>query len=96
VKNPDGALRAGAVASVSFGSAQQSRIELPKSALVKADGGSAVFKVDGDTVHKVLVQTEDKNQDWVYVKGESALKANDKIVLNPTDKLVDGAKVHAE
>lgn len=96
VKNPDGALRAGAVASVSFAAAQQSRTELPKNALVKTDGGTAVFKLDGDTLHKVVLQTEDKNQDWVYVKGDSALKANDKIVLNPDAKLTDGAKVHAE
>ncbi|KIL40060.1 hypothetical protein SD70_16155 [Gordoniibacillus kamchatkensis] len=96
VKNSDGALRAGAVAVVSFGGAQQSRIELPKSALVKDGNGSAVFKVDGDTVHKVAVQTEEKNQDWVYLKGDSALKANDKIVLKPDEKLADGAKVRAE
>lgn len=96
VKNAAGALRAGAIAVVSFGGAQQSSIELPKSALVKDGGGSAVFKVDGDTVHKVPVQTEDKNQDWVYVKGDSVLKASDKIVLKPDDKLADGAKVHAE
>jgi HlyD family secretion protein len=96
VKNEDGSLRAGAVAAVSFEGSQQSRLELPKSALVKDGGGSAVFKVDGDTVHKIVLQTEDKNQDWVYAKDGSALKANDKIVLNPNDKLADGAKVHAE
>jgi HlyD family secretion protein len=96
VKNPDGALRAGAVASVAFGGDQQGRLELPKSALVKTDGGSAVFKVEGDTVHKVAVQTEDKNQDWVYVKDGSGLKANDKIVLSPDAKLADGTKVHVE
>jgi RND family efflux transporter MFP subunit len=96
VNNPDGELRAGAVASVAFSPAQQSRIELPKSALVKTDNGTAVFRLDGDIVHKVVVQTEDKNQDWVYLKGDSALKANDKIVLNPDAKLTDGAKVRAE
>lgn len=96
VKNPDGLLRAGAIANVTFNSSQQSRIELPKSALLKTDKGTAVYKVEGDTVHKVTVQTEDKNQDWVYVGADSAMKANDKIVVNPSDKLTDGAKVHVE
>lgn len=97
VDNPDGTLHAGAVASVSFGEASsESRLEVPKVALIQKDGKSLAYKLNGDTVQSVVLQTEDKNQDWVYLKGDSALKTGDKIVLNPGDKLTDGAKVHAE
>ncbi|MBP1965407.1 efflux RND transporter periplasmic adaptor subunit [Paenibacillus aceris] len=97
VNNPDGTLHAGAVASVAFGdSSNESRIEVPKVALIQKDGKSVAFKLSGDAVQSVVLQTEDKNQDWVYLKGDSALKPGDKIVLNPGDKLTDGAKVHAE
>ncbi|TXK76379.1 efflux RND transporter periplasmic adaptor subunit [Paenibacillus sp. N3.4] len=97
VSNPDGALHAGAVASVAFGgSSSESRLEIPKAAIVQKDGKATVYKLSGDTVHPVDIQTDEKNQDWVYLKGDAALKPNDKVVLNPGDKLTDGAKVHAE
>ncbi|MFD0695640.1 efflux RND transporter periplasmic adaptor subunit [Paenibacillus sp. GCM10027628] len=97
VSNTDGSLHAGAVASVAFGgSGGESRVEIPKAAVVQKDGKSIVYKLSGDTVHPVELQTEEKNQDWVYLKGQSPLNTNDKIVLNPGDKLTDGAKVHAE
>ncbi|NOV01086.1 efflux RND transporter periplasmic adaptor subunit [Paenibacillus planticolens] len=97
VNNPDGTLHAGAIASVAFGDGgSESRVEVPKVALIQKDGKSVAFKLSGDTVQSVVLQTEDKNQDWVYLKGDSALKPGDKIVLNPGDKLTDGAKVHAE
>lgn len=97
VNNTDGALHAGAIASVAFGgSGGESRVEIPKAAVVQKDGKSIVYKLSGDTVHPVELQTEDKNQDWVYLKGQAALKPNDKIVLNPGDKLIDGTKVHAD
>lgn len=97
VGNPDGSLHAGAVASVAFGASNgDNRVEIPKAALLQKDGKTVVYKISGDTVHPVELQTEDKNQDWVYLKGDAALKPNDKIVLNPSDKLTDGTKVHAE
>ncbi|MFC5446962.1 efflux RND transporter periplasmic adaptor subunit [Paenibacillus aestuarii] len=97
VSNTDGSLHAGAVANVAFGGSDGvSRIEVPKAAIEQKDGKSIVFKLSGETVHPVELQTEEKNQDWVYIKGQSELKPNDKIVLNPGDKLADGTKVHAE
>ncbi|MDR6885489.1 efflux RND transporter periplasmic adaptor subunit [Bacillus sp. 3255] len=97
VDNPDATLHAGAVASVAFGgNASESRVEVPKIALIQKDGKSIAYKLNGDTVQSVQLQTEDKNQDWVYLKGDSALKPGDKVILNPGDKLTDGAKVHAE
>ncbi|MEW9700818.1 efflux RND transporter periplasmic adaptor subunit [Paenibacillus sp. SI8] len=97
VSNTDGALHAGAVASVAFGgSGGESRLEIPKAAVVQKDGKSTVYKLSGDTIHPVELQTEEKNADWLYLKGQADLKPNDKIVLNPGDKLTDGTKVHAE
>ncbi|UJF34129.1 efflux RND transporter periplasmic adaptor subunit [Paenibacillus hexagrammi] len=96
VSNADGLLHAGAVANVAFGGNGQSRLEIPKSAVIQKDGKSIVYKLSGETVHPVELQTEEKNQDWLYVKGEGNLQANDKIVINPSDKLADGTKVHAE
>jgi HlyD family secretion protein len=95
IQNPDNTLRAGTVVNIFFAGSQQ-RVELPKSTLVTKDGKTQVFKLDGDTIHSVAVQTEDKNQDWVYLKEGSAIKDSDKIVINPSDKLADGAKVHVE
>ncbi|NEW06928.1 efflux RND transporter periplasmic adaptor subunit [Paenibacillus sp. SYP-B3998] len=97
VSNADGALHGGAVASVAFGgTGGESRVEIPKAAVVQKDGKAIVYKLSGETVHLVELQTEEKNQDWVYLKGQADLKPNDKIVLNPGDKLSEGTKVHAE
>ncbi|MDQ1914453.1 efflux RND transporter periplasmic adaptor subunit [Paenibacillus sp. GD4] len=95
VKNSDESLRAGAVASVAFGASASSRVELPKSALLKSGGGTFVYRVSNGVAQKVQIQVEEKNEEWVYVKGDS-LKSNDQIVLKPGEAVTDGAKVHAE
>jgi HlyD family secretion protein len=96
VKNTDDLLRAGAIAEVAFSDKQQTRIELPKSALIKQDNKTFVDKVESGAVHQIAVETEEKNQDWVYLKGTAPLQTNDQIVINPSDKLTDGTKVRVE
>jgi HlyD family secretion protein len=96
IENPDNILRAGTVVNILFSGNEQKRVELPKSTILVKDGKSLVFKLDGDLVHAITVQTEDKNQDWVYLKDGSTIKDSDKIVINPGDNLVDGMKVRVE
>jgi HlyD family secretion protein len=96
IQNSDNSLRAGTVVNVFFSGSGQRRVELPKSTIITKEGKSLVYKLDGDIVHAVTVQTEEKNQDWVYLKDGSPIKDSDKIVMNPSDKLADGMKVHVE
>jgi HlyD family secretion protein len=96
IENSENILRAGTVVNIFFNGNEQKRVELPKSTILVKDGKTLVFKLDGDIVHAVTVQTEDKNQDWVYLKDGSTIKDSDKIVINPSDKLADGMKVRVE
>ena len=53
VDNKDGLLFAGMVAEVSLDSAQDGRLELPKSAVVQKDGKEFVFTVNNGTARLV-------------------------------------------
>ncbi|MEC0229917.1 efflux RND transporter periplasmic adaptor subunit [Paenibacillus alba] len=96
VDNKDGLLFAGMVAEVKLNAAQESRLEIPKSAIIKKDQKEYLFTADDNTAHLVEVKTEEKNQDWLYVLPNDKLKANEQIVVNPTDKIAEGTKVKAE
>lgn len=96
VDNKDGLLFAGMVAEVHIEGAGDSRIEVPKSAIVKKENKEYLFTMDNDTAHLVEVKTEEKNQDWVYVQPNDKIKGDQQIVVNPGDKLTDGAKVKAQ
>ncbi|MCZ8512703.1 efflux RND transporter periplasmic adaptor subunit [Paenibacillus filicis] len=96
VDNKDGLLLAGMVAEVNLQGTPQSKLEVPKSALVKKDGKTFVVKVQNGTAHLVEVKTEDKNQDWVYVQPNEQLQRSEPIVVSPGDKLAEGTKVKAE
>ncbi|BFT75981.1 efflux RND transporter periplasmic adaptor subunit [Paenibacillus sp. P36] len=96
VDNKDGLLFAGMVAEVKLNAAQESRLEVPKSAIIKKDQKEYVFTVTDNTAHLVEVKTEEKNQDWSYVLPTDKLKANEQIVVNPADKIAEGTKVKAE
>ncbi|NEW04605.1 efflux RND transporter periplasmic adaptor subunit [Paenibacillus sp. SYP-B3998] len=96
VDNKEGLLFAGMVAEVKLDAAEQSRLEVPKSAMIKKDQKDYVFTADNNTAHLVEVKTEEKNQDWLYVRSNDKLKANQQIVVNPTDKIVEGTKIKAE
>ncbi len=71
-------------------SEQQPKVMLPKAALIKRGGGSAVFLLNGDRVSEIRVETIAGTADLIEVKG---LKVGDKVALKPLEKLSDGAKV---
>ncbi|MEC0229902.1 efflux RND transporter periplasmic adaptor subunit [Paenibacillus alba] len=96
VDNKEGLLFAGMVAEVKLDAAQQSRVEVPKSAVVKKDQKEYLFTIDTNTAHLVEVKTEEKNQDWLYVQPNDKIKANQQIIVNPTANLTEGTKVKAE
>ncbi|UUZ81088.1 efflux RND transporter periplasmic adaptor subunit [Paenibacillus sp. P26] len=96
VDNKEGSLLAGMVAEVHLQGTAQDKLEVPKSALIKKDGKTYVVKVQNGTVHLVEVKTEDKNQDSVYVTVNDQLHASESVVVSPSDKLSEGAKVKAE
>ncbi|NQX66104.1 efflux RND transporter periplasmic adaptor subunit [Paenibacillus alba] len=96
VDNKEGLLFAGMVAEVKLDAAQQSRVEVPKSAVVKKDQKEYLFTMDTNMAHLVEVKTEEKNQDWLYVQPNDKIKANQQIIVNPTANLTEGTKVKAE
>ncbi|MFC5450545.1 efflux RND transporter periplasmic adaptor subunit [Paenibacillus aestuarii] len=96
VDNKDGQLFAGMVAEVKLNASQENRLEVPKSAIIKKDQKEYVYVDDNNTAHLVEVQTEEKNQDWVYVKANDKIKASQQIIVNPSDKLAEGTTVKAE
>jgi HlyD family secretion protein len=96
VDNKEGLLFAGMVAEVKLNAGQQSRLEVPKGALIKKDQNEYLFTTDNNTAHLVEVKTEEKNQDWLYVQPNDKIKANQQIIVNPTDKIAEGTKVKVE
>ncbi|MFD0698967.1 efflux RND transporter periplasmic adaptor subunit [Paenibacillus sp. GCM10027628] len=96
VDNKEGLLFAGMVAEVDMKTTQQSRLEVPKTAIIKKDQKEYLFTADDNTAHLVEVKTEEKNQDWVYVMPNDKIKANQQIIVNPTDNMAEGTKVKAE
>jgi HlyD family secretion protein len=96
VDNNAGLLFAGTIAEVHVKNSPQSRLEVPKSAIIKKDGKNYVIKVEGGIAHLTEVQASDKNQDWVFVESGANLQADQQIVVNPSDKIVDGAKLKVE
>jgi HlyD family secretion protein len=96
VDNKEGLLFAGMVAEVHMNAAQQSRLEVPQSAIIKKDQKEYLFISVDNTAHLVEVKTEQRNQDWVYVLPNDKIKANEQIIVNPSDKMAEGTKVKAE
>ncbi|MDD9270911.1 efflux RND transporter periplasmic adaptor subunit [Paenibacillus sp. GCM10023248] len=96
VDNKEGLLFAGMVAEVNLQASQQSRLEVPKSAVIRKDQKDYVFTADNGMAHLVEVQTEVKNQDWLYVASNGSIKANQQIIVKPADSLTEGTKVKAE
>lgn len=96
VDNKDGQLFAGMVAEVQMKNTDISGLEIPKSAIIKKDDKEYIFTLDDNTAHLVEVKTKEKNKDWDYVEANDKLKANQQIIANPSEKIVDGAKVKVE
>jgi HlyD family secretion protein len=96
VDNKEGLLFAGTVAEVHMKNTVQSRLEVPKSALIKKDGKDYVIKIENGIARTVEAKTSDKNQDWAYLESSANLQAGQQIVVNPNDKIVDGVKLKVE
>lgn len=60
------------------------------AALTKRGGRDVLFVIDGDVARQAPVTRNEKVGDLVQVAG---VKPGDKVVLNPGEKLVDGARV---
>lgn len=67
------------------------KLLIPGSALVTQNGVTAVFRYDGERVRKTPVTTGETNGTSVEVK--QGLSAGDRVVLNPSASLRDGAAV---
>jgi hypothetical protein len=61
------------------------------AAVVQRDGRSVVFLIKDDKVGEVAVETGDKIGELLEIR--AGVKAGDKVVLRPADKLRDGARV---
>ncbi|MBX6394984.1 MAG: efflux RND transporter periplasmic adaptor subunit [Alicyclobacillaceae bacterium] len=91
VPNPEGRLRAGMVADVTFGASGQAGVEIPVKTLVKQEGKTFVYKLNGDRVQLVEVRGQQKDDHWFIAS--SGVKVGDKLVIEPGPGLKDGAQV---
>jgi HlyD family secretion protein len=96
VPNPDGQLLAGMTAEIHMKDSLQSRMEIPKSALIKKDNKTYIYIVQGDKAKALEITYEEKNQDWVYLKDNANAKAGQQLIINPSDALTDGSLVKVE
>ncbi|MDI3329019.1 MAG: efflux RND transporter periplasmic adaptor subunit [Alicyclobacillaceae bacterium] len=91
VPNPDGLLRAGMVAEVTFGEGGGNAVEIPAGSVVNRDGKTYVYKLNGDRVQLVEVQGRPKDDRWFVVT--SGVRASDRLVAQPGPELKDGQQV---
>src|SRR5208337_5171395 len=70
---------------------QQPRIAVSQSAIVSRKGTESVFLIQGKRAAETPVRLGDKIGDMVEVL--EGVKAGDKIVLNPSDRLKNGTKI---
>lgn len=64
---------------------------VPPAAIIARGADQVAFVVKDGRVKEVPVETGDRIGDWVVVK--KGLKAGDRVVLSPTEKIRDGAEV---
>ena len=93
VPNPDGRLRPGMLLEVGVERAARQALAIPELALQQNGTRASVFLVadDGATVKETLVQTGARRFGEVEIV--SGLKAGDRIVVEGTVKLRDGARI---
>ena len=91
--NPDGRLRPGMLLEVGIERAARDALAIPELALQQNGARSSVFRVeaDGATVKEVPVRTGARRFGEVEIV--SGLKPGDRIVVEGTVKLRDGAKI---
>jgi membrane fusion protein, multidrug efflux system len=92
VDNRDGTLLPGMFVSAHLSTGQARLPVIPKKALVAGPTEPSVFVVDGDRVRQRLVQTGAPLGDDVSIA--DGLKEGDRVVLNPSSALSDGAPVN--
>ncbi|HEX5658091.1 MAG TPA: HlyD family efflux transporter periplasmic adaptor subunit [Polyangiales bacterium] len=68
-----------------------SAVVAPASALFRDEGAWRAFTIAGEQAKKVQVDTGARTPDWVEVRG--GLKVGDRVVLFPSDTVVDGVKL---
>lgn len=91
--NPDLVLLPGMYVQVAFQLANNGMVEVPASALVfRADGPHVVVKDSADAVHFVPVSIA--RDDGNMVELASGVTQGDKVVLNISNQIIDGARVH--
>jgi RND family efflux transporter MFP subunit len=73
---------------------QISRTALPATAIVTRDQQSFVFRVEGNSVHRIAIVTGERLGDMIVVR--EGLQSGDKVVLNPPEKLRDGMQVSVQ
>jgi RND family efflux transporter MFP subunit len=69
-------------------------LRVPKDAIVRQQGGSVVYRLDGDTVAVVPVQTGRSNGVLIEVAGE--LEAGDQVVVRGNERIMPGQKVRVD
>lgn len=87
-----GSYQIGQLVSVGVPVAQaQASLVIHRDALVLSKQHHAVYRVDGDIVHRVEVDTGQGQGAWLQVR--AALQQGDQLVIRGAETLTDGAKV---
>jgi RND family efflux transporter MFP subunit len=95
LNNPQGKLRPGSYVFAHFNlPGSGSSFTIPSNTLLFRAEGARVAVVRGDRVHLAPITVGHDYGDTVEVVG--GLNADDAIVLDPSDSLVDGARVHTQ
>ena len=96
VPNPSGQLLPGGYAQVDLGvKVKGQRLQVPVNSLLFRSEGLRAVVVDAN--HHVHLQTLAIGRDYgVSLEVVNGLKADDWIVLNPADSLIDGQEVHVK
>jgi HlyD family secretion protein len=66
-------------------------LRVPSSAAYSADGGRAVFRIDGARARRAAIEAGIEGEGWLEVKG--GLSPGDRVVLHPDRELEDGQRV---
>lgn len=67
------------------------KLMVPLSSVINRNGQKLVYSLNGEAVKEVRIQTGETSGSMVEIK--QGISAGERIVLNPSDKLKDGAKV---
>ncbi|MFM1652159.1 efflux RND transporter periplasmic adaptor subunit [Brevibacillus sp. B_LB10_24] len=97
IANPDNQLKADMVVNVSLENVAGQNADtlvVSRKAVIESEGKMFVYKVNGDTVQKVEVQTGTENSDRIEIK--SGLAKGDQIVVRGQTLLKDGSKIQIQ